>query len=109
MKKELLLLFCIGLCALNTTNLLGQQRPQKEATLQAEDEEGPALYKFEPDYLAAEEARRKEILIIRSMIDSMDISDGKRQKLVRDLYRNKDSKRLTKILLANNKFEELED
>lgn len=109
MKKELLLLFCIGLCLLNTTNLIGQQKPQKEATLQADEEEGPALYKFEPDYLAAEEARRKEILYMRALIDSMDISEGKRQKLVRDLYRNKDSKRLTRMLLANNKFEELED
>ena len=109
MKKELLLLFCIGLCMLNTTNLFGQQKPQKEAIGQAEEEEGPALYKFEPDYLATKEARRKEILSMRALIDSMDISESKRQKLVRDLYRNKDSKRLTKILLANNNFEELED
>ncbi len=69
----------------------------------------PKLFKFEPDYLAAKEAQRKEILLKRALIDSMDISEGRRQKLVRDLYRNKDSKRLTKILLANNKFEESED
>ena len=86
-----------------------QYTPQKETKLQVEEEEGPALFKFEPDYLAAEEARRKEILLMRALIDSMDISEGKRQKLVRDLYRNKDSKRLTKILLTNNNFEELEN
>ena len=90
-------------------DLIAQQTPQKHAKLQEDEEEGPALFKFEPDYLASEEARRKEILLMRTLIDSMDISEGKRQKLVRDLYRNKDSKRLTKILLANNKFEELED
>lgn len=109
MKKDLLLVFCIGLCALSTTNLLAQQKPQKETELETEEEEGPMLFKFEPDYLAAEEARREEILLMRARIDSMDISEGKRQKLIRDLYRNKDSKRLAKILLANNKFEELED
>lgn len=109
MKKELMLLFCIGLCLLNTTNLIGQQKPQMEAALQADKEEGPALYKFEPDYLSAEEMRRKEILSMRALIDSMDISEGKRQKLMRDLYRNRDSKRLTKIILANNMFEELEN
>lgn len=90
-------------------DLIAQQTPQKQAKLQEDEEEGPALFKLEPDYLASEEARRKEIVLMRTLIDSMDISEGKRQKLVRDLYRNKDSKRLTKILLANNKFEELED
>ena len=109
MKKKLLLLLCVGLCALNATNLLAQESPQKEAKLQAEEQEGPVLYIFEPDYLAAKEARRKEMLLMRALIDSMDISEGKRQKLVRDLYRNKDTKRLTKILLANNKFDDLED
>ena len=64
------------------------------------------LFKFEPDYLSAEEARRSEILLMRAMIDSLDISEGKRQKLIRDLYKNNGSKKLNKILLANNKFEE---
>ena len=109
MKKDLLLLFCIGLCVICSSNLLAQQGTQSGTTINSEEEEGPKLFKFEPDYQAAEEAQRKEILLKRGLIDSMDISEGKRQKLVRDLYRNKDSKRLTKILLANNKFEDLED
>jgi len=109
MKKVAMFLFCMGLCTLSINDLIAQQRPQKETKLQIEEEEGPMLFKFEPDYLAAEEARREEILLMRTLIDSMDISEGKRQKLIRDLYRNKDSKRLNKILLANNKFEELED
>lgn len=109
MKKIPLLLLCAGMYFFGANDLIAQQTPQKQAILQEEAEEGPALFKFEPDYLASEEARRKEILLMRTLIDSMDISEGKRQKLVRDLYRNKNSKRLTKILLANNKFEELED
>lgn len=109
MKKIPLLLLCAGMYFFGANDLIAQQTPQKQAKLQEDEEEGPALFKFEPDYLASEEARRKEILLMRTLIDSMDISEGKRQKLVRDLYRNKDSKRLTKILLANNKFEELED
>lgn len=109
MKKIPLLLLCAGMYFFGANDLIAQQTPQKQAKLQEDEEEGPALFKFEPDYLASEEARRKEILLMRTLIDSMDISEGKRQKLVRDLYRNKNSKRLTKILLANNKFEELED
>lgn len=83
-----------------------QYTPQKEAKLQVEAEEGPKLFKFEPDYLSAEEARRKEILLMRAMIDSLDISESKRQKLIRELYKNNGSRKLNKILLANNKFEE---
>lgn len=109
MKKIPLLLLCAGMYFLGANDLIAQQSPQKQAKFQEEEEEGPALFKFEPDYLSAAEERRKEILFMRSIIDSMDIPEGKRQKLVRDLYRNKDSKRLTKILLANNKFEELDD
>jgi len=109
MKKDLMLLFCIGLSAICSSNLLAQQGTQSDIIINSEEEEGPKLFKFEPDYLAAEEAQRKEILLKRALIDTMDISEGKRHKLVRDLYRNKDSKRLAKILLANNKFEELED
>ena len=96
----------MGLCALSTNELLAQQKPQKEAKLQEEEEEGPMLFKFEPDYLGVEEARRKEILLMRAMIDSLDISESKRQKLIRELYKNNGSRRLNKILLANNKFEE---
>ncbi|MGI9547154.1 MAG: hypothetical protein ACR2MM_07960 [Flavobacteriaceae bacterium] len=109
MKKIPVLLFCLGLCALSTNDLLAQRMPQKEAKLKLEEEEGPTLFKFEPDYLAAEEARRKEILLMRAMIDSLDISEGKRQKLIRDLYKNNGSKRLNKILFVNNKFEEVEE
>jgi len=83
-----------------------QYTSQKEAKLQVEAEEGPKLFKFEPDYLSAEEARRKEILLMRAMIDSLDISESKRQKLIRELYKNNGSRKLNKILLANNKFEE---
>lgn len=102
-------LLCAGLYLLGANNLFAQKSPQKEARLQAEEEEGPVLFKFEPNYLAAEETRRKEILMMRAMIDSLDLSEGKRQKLIRDLYKNNGSKKLNKILLANNKFEEIEE
>lgn len=109
MKKVPLFLLCVWLYVFAANDLFAQQSPQKVAKLQEKEEEGPMLFKFEPDYLTAEEARRKEILLMRTMIDSLDISEGKRQKLIRDLYKNNGSKKLNKILLANNKFEEVED
>jgi len=78
MKKIPLLLLCAGMYFFGANDLIAQQTPQKQAILQEEAEEGPALFKFEPDYLASEEARRKEILLMRTLIDSMDISEGKR-------------------------------
>ncbi|WP_299162499.1 hypothetical protein [uncultured Eudoraea sp.] len=105
MKKLIRTAFFMGILLLAKTSY-AQYTPQKEAKLQVEAEEGPMLFKFEPDYLAAVETRRSEILLMRAMIDSLDISEGKRQKLIRDLYKNNSSKKLNKILLANNKFEE---
>ena len=105
MKKLLRTALFMGFLLMAKTSY-AQYTPQKEAKLQAEAEEGPKLFKFEPDYLSAEEARRKEILLMRAMIDSLDISESKRQKLIRELYKNNGSRKLNKILLANNKFEE---
>jgi hypothetical protein len=108
MKKLLRTALFMGILLLAKTGY-AQYAPQKEARKQIEEEEGPALFQFEPDYLAAEEARRTEMLLMRDMIDSLDISENKRQKLIRDLYKNNGSKKLSKILLTNNKFEELEE
>ena len=105
MKKLIRTAFFMGILLLAKTSY-AQYTPQKETKLLVEAEEGPMLFKFEPDYLAAVETRRSEILLMRAMIDSLDISEGKRQKLIRDLYKNNSSKKLNKILLANNKFEE---
>jgi hypothetical protein len=108
MKKLLRTALFMGILFLAKTSY-AQYTPQKEARKQLEEEEGPKLFQFEPDYLTAEEAHRKEILLMRTMIDSLDISENKRQKLIRDLYKSNGSKKLSKILLANNKFEELEE
>jgi hypothetical protein len=108
MKKVLRTVLFIGILLLAKTSY-AQYTPQKEARNEVEEEEGPMLFQFEPSYLAAEQTRRKEILLMRYMIDSLDISENKRQKLIRDLYKNNGSKKLSKILLANNKFEEPEE
>ena len=74
-----------------------------------EEEEGPLMYKFEPDFITANEKRSKEIAMTRNLIENMDISDNKRRKLLRDLYKNEPSKRLQKALVADVKFEDVED
>jgi hypothetical protein len=86
--------------------MTAQEKPQKIARMEAEEEEGPLVLKFEPDFLASEEASRAEMERIKQIIDTLDISENKRLKLIRDLYRNKESKRLSKILVADTEFED---
>lgn len=108
MKKTALLLLCLWVYFAGTPETFAQEKPQKEAKEKAESEKGPALFEYEPDFLAAEEARRAEMERILGIIDTLDISETRRLKLIRDLYRRKDSKRLSKILLADTEFEDAE-
>lgn len=71
-----------------------------------EEEEGPKVFKFEPDLVSSNEKRKAEIAHARSIIDTLDVSERKRLKLLRDLYKNGVSRRLKKALLVENTFEE---
>lgn len=86
----------------------GQNAPQKEAKLKAEAEKPPMVYQFEPNLSEAEAERRAEILQIRMLIDSLEISENKRRKLIRDLYKTNGTKKVSKYVLAETKFEEEE-
>lgn len=105
MKNAVFLFLLIGMYV-GTQNVCAQEKPQKIAKEMAEEEKGPALFDYEPDFLAAREARRAKIDSIVSIIDTLDISENRRLKLIRDIYRNKESRRLNKILLADNKYED---
>jgi len=106
MKKALFLSIVLGAFIVGTTNISAQEKPQKIAKEKAQQEKAPALYDYEPNYLAAQEARRAEIERIRTLIDSMDIPASRRFKLIRDLYKRKESKRLNKVLLTDTQFEQ---
>ncbi|MGB5370944.1 MAG: hypothetical protein WBN18_10980 [Flavobacteriaceae bacterium] len=71
-------------------------------------EQGPMIFKFEPDYLLSVEDRKQQILKYRAIIDTMTISGRKRRSLLKDLYKNGISERLSKMLLADTKFEDIE-
>ena len=108
MKKSVILFLCFVVFAVGMSRLNAQEKPQKIAKEKAESEKGPALYDYDPNFLVTQKARRAEIERIRKMIDSLDIPASRRFKLVRDLYKGKESRRLNKILLAETKFEESE-
>jgi len=64
------------------------------------------MLKFEPDYAAEQLKRRNAILEKRRMIDTMDISEKRKLRLIKELYRDLNSKRVQKALLAETKFED---
>lgn len=72
----------------------------------AQEENLPLMFKFEPEFLSTNKARKEEIAAARSIIDTLDISDKKRQKLLKELYKTRSLKRLQKTLMADTSFEE---
>lgn len=81
---------------------------KKEAPKVVEEDE-PIMFTFEPDFKNQNEKRKAEIARTRSIIDTLDVSERRRLKLLRDLYKNGVSKRLQKVLLVENTFEDNED
>lgn len=110
MKKIPLVFLCTFLCTLCTLSVVAQEASKKVGTAQVtEEEEGPLVFKFEPNFINQNEKRKAEIALTRSIIDTLDVSERKRLKLLRDLYKNGVSKRLQKALIAENTYEDIED
>ncbi len=103
--KTYIFILSFAICHLSFTPAAqGQTAQQKER--QAEEVSEPRLFVYDTTYLASVQAERAEFLRQKILIDCLDISDKKREKLIRDLYKHKRSKRLNKILLAATTFEE---
>jgi len=109
MKKTLLLMICTFQLALGTPSINAQERQNKiiEATYLNGNEE-PIVFKFEPDFLIKNKQRKAEIAGTKKRIDTLNISDRKRLKLLKDLYKKGVSKRLKKALSVEPKFDEVE-
>jgi hypothetical protein len=83
-----------------------QDTKKRPTIINAEEEEGPMVLKFEPDFVAASIKKRALFLEKRSMIDTMDISDRKRERLLKQLYQGKSPKELQGGAVADTKFED---
>lgn len=103
MKRTLQFLFVTGCFAVGTGALPAQEKPQFDAMLEAEST--PLILNYAPDYKSAEQIEREALEEKIARIDSLDISETRRYKLIRDLYRNKDSKRLNKALMTQDPFD----
>ena len=110
MKKVLFVSFCITAMVGQslTAQTAGKDSLSTKQRMKAlvEEDKGPMMLKFEPDYAAEQLKRRNAILAKRRIIDTMDISEKKRLRLIRALYKDVNSKRLQKAMLAETKFED---
>ena len=64
------------------------------------------LLKFEPDFMNSVAERREYIRRTRAILDTLDIPERRRRKLLRDLHKNGLTKRLSKALVAETEFED---
>ena len=87
-------------CLVFAPALQAQVTQQQLALKEEQALKGPLLFEYDSTYLAARQAEREEFILKKALIDSMDISEKFRDKLIRDLYKAKPTKRLTKALLA---------
>ena len=102
---------CLLVCGCQL--LRAQQQDEKPnptaKQLSEEEEEGPSMFKFEPDFLAKADAKKARIERARKILDTMDIPDRRKRKLLKDLHKNGVTDRLSKSLLADIKFEDIEE
>lgn len=103
------LCFSLGISQMNAQEKTEKKSKSKKVKATLEEDEGPLMFKFEPSYTSTEGKRKEEILQNRAIIDSLDISDRKRKKLMKALYSSDFSKHLSKIVTADTKFEAIED
>lgn len=109
-KKIVFTILLGGLFMLSPLGLRSQNKLEKKnGDLVEEEEEGPLMYKFEPNFLGAEEQRKRDIKLARTIIDTLTISERKRKRLLKDLYKNGVSERLSKTWLVDAKFEDFDD
>ncbi|MRH99538.1 hypothetical protein GH721_03235 [Kriegella sp. EG-1] len=106
MKKNFLAVLCIGFVVFSSATLSAQQYEEAKKNVVSEEEEGPLMFKFEPNFLTAVENRQDEINKARAVIDTMQISDRKRRRLLRDLHKNPKAVLVSKTSVAETKFED---
>lgn len=109
MKNKTLLAFCLFFFVAGSFLMLGQATKKKEVMVQKRTLVG----QFEPAYvipvedrIALKEKRISKQHRTKRILDTLDISDRKRRKLMRELKRSPFSDRITKTILAETKFQD---
>lgn len=101
-------IFCMACCCFFATATVGygQTSDTQKKSLFPEDEDLPIMYQFEPNYMATKTERREALLEKIHALDTLPISEKKRLKLIKALYKDLNSEKFNKTMLANTHFED---
>lgn len=105
MKIYMRLAIC---CTFFCTGLLYSQTNDSTKVNSKEEDEGPVMFQFEPNYETAVMLHRAALKEKISRLDTLDISDRKRQRLIKALYKESRNFNFKKSVLVNTEFEEEE-
>ncbi|MFD0797610.1 hypothetical protein ACFQZJ_09070 [Maribacter chungangensis] len=103
MKKTLIFL-CCTLGFVFTMAAQGQKRDSLDGAV--EKDEGPLVLKFEPKLDITANRKRTLFKQYRHRIDTMQISEKKKQRLLRNLYKDIYEGTFEKTQLSNTFFED---
>ncbi|MEP2059974.1 MAG: hypothetical protein ABJJ05_19345 [Maribacter litoralis] len=105
MKLFMRLAIC---CTFFCTGMLYSQQNNTPASKTIEEDEGPIMFQFEPNYKTAVMLQRAALKQKIKALDTLEISDRKRQRLIKALYKESRNINFEKSVLVNTEFEEEE-
>lgn len=85
---------------------LAQIEEKKSVGKAITEEEGPLVLKFEPRLDIIENRRRQLFQLERQAIDTMQISERKKQRLLRNLHKDIYNGRFEQTLITTSIFED---
>ncbi|TDS15180.1 hypothetical protein DFQ03_1820 [Maribacter caenipelagi] len=95
-------------CTFFCTAMLYSQSKESTVTKPNEEDEGPVMFQFEPNYETAVMLQRAALQEKIRGLDTLDISDRKRHRLIKALYKESRNVNFKKSVLVNTEFEEEE-
>lgn len=105
MKSFMRLAIC---CTFFCTTLSYAQSKDSTTTKPNEEDEGPVMFQFEPNYETAVMLQREALKQKIKGLDTLNISDRKRQRMIKALYKESRTVDFKRSVLVNTEFEEEE-
>ena len=68
----------------------GQKTPQLDALVAAQKNAAPALLDYAPQFEEQENGRRERLKALKEQLDTLDIPESRRYRIMRDLYRGRE-------------------
>ena len=96
-------------CLLFTTIDAYAQSSSDENIKSIKEDQQPVMFQFEPDYASAQLKRREALLEKIKALDTLNISEKKRIRLIKALYKDLNSDKFQKTILVETQFEDDDD